>query len=379
MVPMKKRALVLGGYGGAGSRICRLLLQETDMDLVVAGRRHEMAEKLTGQLLEQFPGRVSAAFADAGNAQSLDKALSGIDLLISAATSTEHIGDVAAAAIRSGTDYLDIHFPQSVTGTLASMSTEIKASGRCFITQAGFYPGLPSVMVRWAAPFFSRYLKARVGVAMNSSFETQGSADEVLDEMGDYDAVVYSYGSWRKAGIKDAITMDMGRPFGRKAVYPIRLLEMLELPQMLGLQELGVYVAGINWFVDYLATPLAFGLSYVGPRFGRSLVSRLFLWGSKTFSPKEEAVAIVLQAEGTAKDGTEESKLRLMACHSDVYHFTAAPVVATVKQYLDGSISRPGLWIMGHAIDPARLMGDLSSMGITLQISIDGKDRSELL
>ena len=34
----KIRVLILGGYGGAGSSISRLLLQETDCDIVVAGR-----------------------------------------------------------------------------------------------------------------------------------------------------------------------------------------------------------------------------------------------------------------------------------------------------------------------------------------------------
>jgi saccharopine dehydrogenase-like NADP-dependent oxidoreductase len=34
----KIRVLILGGYGGAGSSISHLLLQETDCDIVVAGR-----------------------------------------------------------------------------------------------------------------------------------------------------------------------------------------------------------------------------------------------------------------------------------------------------------------------------------------------------
>jgi hypothetical protein len=38
-----------------------------------------------------------------------------------------------------------------------------------------------------------------------------------------------------------------------------------------------------------------------------------------------------------------------------------------LRQYLDGSIARPGLWLMGEVVDPARLFKDLGHMGARLE------------
>ena len=51
----KIRVLILGGYGGAGSSISRLL-QETDCDIVVAGRHEAKALDLSERLNAKFPG-----------------------------------------------------------------------------------------------------------------------------------------------------------------------------------------------------------------------------------------------------------------------------------------------------------------------------------
>jgi saccharopine dehydrogenase (NAD+, L-lysine-forming) len=37
-------------------------------------------------------------------------------------------------------------------------------------------------------------------------------------------------------------------------------------------------------------------------------------------------------------------------------------------QYLDGSIAKPGLWIMGHVVNPPRLMEDMKRMGVEVRI-----------
>ena len=67
----KIRVLILGGYGGAGRSISRLLLQETDCDVVVAGRHEAKALDLSERLNAEFPGRASGVFADASQSESL--------------------------------------------------------------------------------------------------------------------------------------------------------------------------------------------------------------------------------------------------------------------------------------------------------------------
>jgi len=49
--------------------------------------------------------------------------------------------------------------------------------------------------------------------------------------------------------------------------------------------------------------------------------------------------------------------------------FTAIPGVACLLQYLDGSLARPGLWMMGRLADPGRLMKDMRRMGIQIRVT----------
>jgi saccharopine dehydrogenase (NAD+, L-lysine-forming) len=58
--------------------------------------------------------------------------------------------------------------------------------------------------------------------------------------------------------------------------------------------------------------------------------------------------------------------MELALRHPDGYQFTAIPVAACIMQYLDGSARQPGLRMMGHAVDPARLLHDMVRMGIEI-------------
>jgi saccharopine dehydrogenase (NAD+, L-lysine-forming) len=361
-----KRILVLGGYGGAGSSISRTLLGNTSVDLVVAGRRKEEAQRRSSELNQAFPGRVSSAYADASHKSSLISAFSDVDIVVVAATTTKHVETVARSALAAGIDYLDIHYPQEIVAALKALAPEIEGAGRCFITQAGFFPGLPSVLVRLAAPYFHKYRAARVGMAMNTQFETLDSVGEILDGMGEYEAKVFEKGKWRDAGLRDRLMMDLGPYFGTRAVYPTSLEEMRPLPDLLGLEELGLYVAGINWFVDYLVAPLAMMAAKVRKGWGKKTLSRMMIWGTKYFSPPGDAVAVVLEAFGDVGP----RKVRMEVVSDDAYYLTSVVVVSCLMQYLEGSLAKPGLWMMGNFVDPKRLAQDMEGMGINIQIEV---------
>jgi len=67
-------------------------------------------------------------------------------------------------------------------------------------------------------------------------------------------------------------------------------------------------------------------------------------------------------------------KVQCMHCeHHSAYDFTVIPVIATLKQYIDGSIRKPGLWMMGHIVDPDRLLDDMRQMGVSIQTLVAKK------
>ncbi len=365
-----KTILVLGGYGGAGTAVSRMVLKETDAGLIVAGRRIERAEAVAEALNREFSGgRASWARADAADRNTLAEPFGMADLVIDAATTTPFIETTARAALEAGADYLDIHYPQEVVPILEGLAPEVEGAGLTFVTQAGFLPGLPSVFVRQAGALFSKYGRAAASAAMRTDFDPGGAVLEFVDALGGYSAEVYQGGEWARAGYRDVWKVDFGPPLGVKTCYPLTLAEMRGLPERLGIEELGAYVAGLNWFVDYLVTPLAFALGKVKKGLGREKLARLMVWGSKRFSTPGEAVAFVLEAEGE-KDG-RGLVVRMKAKHDDVYEFTAMPVAAFLSQYLDGTAKMPGLWMMGHLVDPGRFVEDLERMGAEVEVKVE--------
>ena len=51
---MKKTVLILGGYGNAGLPIARLLLQECDAEIIIAGRNLGRAQRTADELNREF-------------------------------------------------------------------------------------------------------------------------------------------------------------------------------------------------------------------------------------------------------------------------------------------------------------------------------------
>lgn len=363
--PKAKKVLILGGYGGTGKPLCRTLLAMTDVSITIAGRDLNNANELCRGLQREFPVRkISTIYADAADSRSLEAAFEGSDLVIDATTATAFVKSVAAAALNARADYLDFHFEQKVVSELEPLREQITNAGRVFITQAGFHPGLPAAFVRFAAPQFDIYDKAIIGMAMSARIDNPESVYELVDVLADYTADIFVDGEWRPATYKDAKKIDFGPLFGTRTCYPIQMEEMYALPDMFPLRDTGVYVAGFNWFVDYLVFPLAFVLPRIKKGLGRHMIAKLLIYGLNNFSGSAEGVSFVLDAEGR-KNG-QPAKFRVTAEHADAYIFTAIPVVACVQQILAGTLAVPGLHLMGHVVEPNGLMKDMVSMGMKI-------------
>ena len=56
-------------------------------------------------------------------------------------------------------------------------------------------------------------------------------------------------------------------------------------------------------------------------------------------------MALYLKVEATGKKNGQPKTMQVTISHPDGYLFTAIPVAACMLQYLDGSITKPGLWL----------------------------------
>ena len=365
------KILILGGYGNTGRPLAELLLAETNVDLVLAGRNKSKADVLATELNDQFGGqRVCGAYADAADLASLTQALAGIDMVVVASSTADYAANVVTAALEAGIDYLDVQYSTRKLALLQSMEQEIAAAGCCFITDGGFHPGLPAALVRYLAPQFDSLESARVGSVIKIDWAglelSPSTMEEFVGEFMDFQTSLFRDGRWQQVGVwsmMKPLYMEFGSPFGRQYTIPMFLEEMRAIPDLYPeIRETGFFVGGFNWFVDWLLSPLLMVALKLWPERARRPMGRLMYWGLTTFSKPPYGTLLKAEVRGT-KHGQEKA-IELILSHEDGYLFTAIPVAACLLQYLDGSICRPGLWLQAHAVKPDRLMADMERLGI---------------
>ena len=367
-------ALLLGGYGNTGKLIARLLLQESDVQLVIAGRNRAKADSMAEELNRAFTGeRVTGIALDAGDPTGLRHAFQKVDLVIVASSTSRYVREVCEAALECGIDYLDIQYSTKKIAVLKSLSSQIAEAGCCFITDGGFHPGLPAALVQYVAPCFDRLEIANVGSVMKQDWAGFDLPDdtviELVEEMNDFVSLIYTHGAWKKVGMTSTQayrSFDFGARFGKQTCMPMFLEEMRSLPEIIPtLTETGFFVGGFNTFVDWVILPLAMVCLNIWPRRAIKPVARMMKWGLIKFSKPPYGMVLKIEASGSIAGKTQSLEIALT--HEDGYLFTAIPVVACLLQYLDGRIRKPGLWTQANLVEPDRFFHDMQRMGIEIQ------------
>ena len=359
--------LILGGYGATGQPLTRHLLKCTDAKIIIAGRSLDKAKAFADSLNDP---RVTFVRVDAADESSLYASLRGVTLCLVAAPTTAHTGQVARACLDAGADYLDIQFASSKLTALRALEPEIQKAGRCFVTEAGYHPGLPSALVRYAASHMDLLESAPVAGYLNiGNVPYTEAVDELVEAFKNYDARVFKNGAWTKRGSYEMRKFNFGAHIGQKFCYSMFFEELDGLPAMFpSLKETGFYLASVNLLVDTLLTPLVMlGLKLFPKRAARPL-GKLVWWEMTALTKPPYCVVLSVEAKGRKNGSPREVRARIE--HADGYELTAIPVVAFVEQYLDGSARKPGLWMMGHIVEPVRLMKDMEAMGANIETEI---------
>ena len=366
---MNKKFLILGGYGNTGRLIAELLLKETDVHLVLAGRNGQKAEQLAEALNQKFhANRVSALMLDANNFESLRVAFQTVNFVIVASSTIDLVQNVSRAAIDARIDYLDTQLStEAKLSTLRSLQVEMEKADCCFITDGGFHPGVPAALVRYAATFFDQLEQATVASLIKFDWNAYSFSDatvaEMIEEFKHFRPIAFQHGEWKKFSWKDYRSFDFGSHWGKKYCVPMMMEEMRELPGMFpSLKETGFFVAGFHWFTDYFIMPLVMMALKVAPQKAIKPSAKIFEWSLKAFSKPPFNTILLLEASGIKND--KPMHLRISLSHEDGYLLTAAPVVACLLKYLKSTIRQPGLWFQANIVEPKEFLEDMKRMGI---------------
>jgi saccharopine dehydrogenase (NAD+, L-lysine-forming) len=358
---------ILGGYGYTGKLLASHLLAQTEAQIIIAGRSVKKANSFADELNDP---RVSVRQVDASNLEDLTQALKGTTLCLVAAPVTHHAETVVRACIAAHVDYLDIQFSSKKLQALSASEEEIKQAGLCFVTEAGYHPGLPAALIRYAALKLDVIESALTAGYLNmSNIPYSEAVDELMEGFIEYQAQVFKNGAWTKPSSWDMQSFNFGEDIGKRACYSMFFEELRDIPTMYPtIKETGFYISGANWFTDLLITPLVFFGLKIAPKRGLRPLGKLMWWGMGKSKPPY-VVALKVEAKGQLEGIQAQVHARI--AHPDGYELTAIPVVAYLKQYLDGTARKEGVHMMGHIAEPVRLFNDMQKMGVQVIESLD--------
>ncbi|WP_425448248.1 saccharopine dehydrogenase NADP-binding domain-containing protein [Dethiothermospora halolimnae] len=358
---MEQTVLILGGYGKAGSYIAELLLSNTNVKIIIAGRNLNKAKIETRKLNNKFyENRVSALKVDAGNFQDLKNAFKLCDLVIVSfpyKNGQEKL--VIKSAVEAGINYIDLNADTDKYQVLREYSEKIEEQSLIFLTGAGIIPGCPAMLSHLIGNYYDSIEKIKISSLYRDKNIPSGGVYDIMSHAGK-SAFTYRKGAWEKSSSFMIDRLNFHDKFKSRIGVPIYLLELEEIPKKFNLRELEAYQAGINPFVD--------GLYFIWKVLNLShfestlnLGVNLFSWGNEKFTNPPFGLALKIEAIGEKKGVVEESSILLE--HTDMYLATAIPVVAAVLQIFKGNVE-VGSNFMGHVVASRDYLKVLKDLGM---------------
>jgi hypothetical protein len=374
----QKTLLILGGYGSAGVIIAEMLLKSSStVKIILAGRSLSRAEAAASKLNSIFASNRCLA-TEMDSSKTLDfNSESTIDLVVVASPSLgSTVKNVAESCIKAKVDYMDIQLSTEKLVILRSMKDEIQDAGLCFITDCGFHPGVPAALVRYAAGHLTgQVTEATIGSLISMDWgehvTCSDTQEEFVSELLHFDSRAYRLGQWESVSWTKPKWINFDE-FGDRPCIAMNLEEMHDLPTAYpDLQELGFYMAGFNTFVDWILMPFVILVMFVSPfrRPSRRAMGSLLYWGLKISSRPPYGTILKAEVKG-ANAANDSVTVKVKIFHKDAYWLTAAPTVACILQYMDGSIKKPGLWLQGSCVEPNRFLRDMETLGMECKTEI---------
>lgn len=360
-----KRILLVGATGYAGKQLASYLLEETDATVILAARSTaKLDELLSGLHQKGLLDRTETLVLDAANFDSA--ALCDFDLLVNATNEGPHNEQLIQACLDHQADWIDMQMTNELENPSTVLRQSVERAGRCFVIQAGFHPGLVAPLVRYAGKQTDTMDSAIVGSVIRDAtgMPFTSAYSELITAMRDYKGEMYVDGQWKKLGYAGYPIIEFEHGFGKERTYPMDLEELRHVAgSMPGLKKTGFFVAGFNWFADFIITPLIMLSSRIAPRQTGAPLARLLSWSTRRFT--KPPYGTILQVDATGQRGDQSVSFRVAVFHADMYVMTVVPTVAMIKQMLNGQVV-PGIHLMGLCCDPVQLLEDIGRTDVTI-------------
>lgn len=219
------RVLIIGAYGFFGSRIAAALRKNPRVQLVLAGRDLQKATALAYQLGLTADHALKVDTAHPQLASQLQK-LRINTVIHTAGPFQDQDYAVAQAAIRAGSNYLDLADGRAFVGGIAALDVAARAAGVCVVSGASSLPALTTAVIDQYLDQFQKLEVVRFGITSGAVIPGIATVRAVLGYCGQPFETLED-GRWVKVyGWLDTLSHVFPKPVGA------RLLGRCDVPDL---------------------------------------------------------------------------------------------------------------------------------------------------
>jgi predicted DCC family thiol-disulfide oxidoreductase YuxK len=344
------RVLILGGYGSFGARLARLLADEAELTLVIAGRSAAKAAAFCGA----FAGRAKAIALGFDRDGDVGRQLRAAapDLVVDASGPFQAYGAqpyrVVEACIALGIHYLDLADGAGFVNEIARFDAAARARGIFALSGASTLPALTAAVVRRLARGIDRVEEVRAGIAPSPRAALGVNVVRAIASYAGKPIAPARNGARRRRhALIDSLRFTI-RPPGRVPLRP-RRFTLIDAPDREALPALwpelrtvwvgaGTVPASLHRLLSALAwlvrLRLAPSLAPLAPLFHRAM--RTLRWG------EHRGGMFVTVAGRDRAGGRVERAWHLVAEGDDGPFIPVMAAAALVRRVLAGAAPAPG-------------------------------------
>lgn len=354
---MKRKVVVLGGYGKVGRAISAALAADPLVDCVVAGRDEVRAAQCARAL------KTLSLRLDARDGAALDRVLSDVFAVVNAAGPFQKRDYfVAQACAARGVHYVDLADSRDYVLGIASLNRAAQRGAALIVSGAGIAPVISGALTDYLAKDFDRVDEIHVGVT-HSRARRRGDTcvRAFLGTIGS-PMQVFEKGHWRPAyGWTESERVRFPRPLGARRLYLYDAADLALFPERYGAHT-------VTFRTDAPLANVKLGLSLIGGlrRRGRLTDPARFahlMMASSALARRRNAVAYALRVSvrGTFGDAPRERHAYLIARAGDE-RVSVTPAVALIRKWVKQGLveagARPALGLLDWDEIRAALNGD---------------------
>ncbi|MBO1418733.1 saccharopine dehydrogenase NADP-binding domain-containing protein [Streptomyces sp. FH025] len=378
------KVLALGGAGEVGRVAARVTAGLPGVrELVIADRDLAAARRTAAVLAGSVPVPVRARRVDVTDRAELDAALGGVDAVLNTVGPYYRFGlDVLRAAIRTGTDYLDICDDWEPTVAMLELDDEARAAGVRAVIGMGASPGVSNLLAARAAARLDTLTDLHTAWPVDIGPEPEDTAPVDADGaplaaavhwMQQISGTVAVVEGGRIAQRPPLTPVALDLPGGhRGTAYTVGHPEPVTLHRTLrpGGDAAGLMVvtAGTAAYLDVLREDLDAGRlsnETAAADLNRPTLRRTLRAGARAvrFRGPGTLPGFFAAATGRVDGGPVRVLVRLTGAESllnDMAESTGVPAALGLAQLLDRTVPTPGVHPPETAVDAERFFADLA-------------------